>query len=190
MPIRIHLVRIGKKGSLDVIQKSPQERQKPHLPHMLVDWTVRFKFFDTYQSLMDKYKFPANNIYNVDETGMTKVQGSAAKILAMKGRSQVGCLTTAERGTLVTVVMCMNVTGSFVPPFIWPRKRMKAELMVFATQVVGRNLRYSVSGLSFCDIFWCFRWKWDLASKKGKWGGTSEGKDENGKMDVWCEVTR
>jgi len=71
------------------------------------------KFFDTYESLMDKYKFPANNIYNVDE-----------------GRRQVGCLTSAERGTSVTVVVCMNVTGSFVPPlFIWPRKRMKAELM-------------------------------------------------------------
>jgi len=29
-----------------------------------------------------------------------------------------------------------------------------------------------------------------LASKKGKRGGTSEGRDENGKMDVWCEVIR
>jgi len=30
----------------------------------------------------------------------------------------------------------------------------------------------------------------DLTCKKGKWGGTSEGRDENGKMDVWCEVIR
>jgi len=29
-----------------------------------------------------------------------------------------------------------------------------------------------------------------LACKKGKRGGTSEGRVENGKMDVWCEVTR
>jgi len=32
--------------------------------------------------------------------------------------------------------------------------------------------------------------RWDLACKKGKRGGTSEGRVENGKMDVWCEVTR
>ena len=28
-------------------------------------------------------------------------------------------------------------------------------------------------------------WKWDLARKKGKWGGTLSGRDENGEMDVW-----
>ena len=92
--------------------------------------TVVSKFFDVYEALVDKYQFPPQNIYNVDETGMTTVQGTGAKILAMKGRRQVGCLTSAERGQLVTVVVCMNVTGSFLPPFlIFPRQRMKAELM-------------------------------------------------------------
>lgn len=88
------------------------------------------QFFDVYEKLMDKYKFQPQNIFNVDETGMTTVQGTGAKILAMKGRRQVGCLTSAERGQLVTVVICMSVTGSFIPPFfIFPRTRMKAELM-------------------------------------------------------------
>src|SRR5688572_27487890 len=83
-----------------------------------------------YESLIDKNHFTPNNIYNIDETGMTTVQGTGAKILALKGRRQVGCLTSAERGQLVTVVACMNVTGLFVPPlFIFPRHRMKAELM-------------------------------------------------------------
>jgi len=29
-----------------------------------------------------------------------------------------------------------------------------------------------------------------VARKKGKWGGTSAGRDENGQMDVWHEATR
>lgn len=88
------------------------------------------KFFDMYEKLIDKHNFPPQNIFNVDETGMTTVQGNASKILALKGRRQVGCLTSAERGQLVTFVVCMSVTGTYIPPlFIFPRKRMKAELM-------------------------------------------------------------
>ena len=88
------------------------------------------QFFDMYETVTDNYQFPPQNIYNVDETGITTVQGNAGKVLAMKGRRQVGCLTSGERGQLVTVVVCMNVTGTFIPPlFIFPRKRMKAELM-------------------------------------------------------------
>ena len=48
----------------------------------------------------------------------------------MKGRRQVGAITSAEHGQLVTVEICMNATGSFVPPlFVFPRTRMKPELM-------------------------------------------------------------
>jgi len=48
----------------------------------------------------------------------------------MKERRQVGCLTSRERGQLVTVVVCMNATGTFILPlFIFPRKHMKAEIM-------------------------------------------------------------
>ena len=79
------------------------------------------QFFDMYETEIDKYQFLPQNIYNVDETGITTVQGNAGKVLAMKGRRQVGCLTSGERGQLVTVVVCMNVTGSFIPPlFIFP----------------------------------------------------------------------
>jgi len=65
------------------------------------------KFYDVYEDLLDKYHFQPQNIYNVDETGMTTVQGTGSEILAMIGRRRVGCLTSAERGQLVTVVVCM-----------------------------------------------------------------------------------
>ena len=88
------------------------------------------KFFDLLEPLIDQYKFPANNIYNVDETGISTVQGRPSKIIAKMWRRQVGSLVSAERDQLVIAVICMNVTGSFIPPlFIFPRVRMKDELM-------------------------------------------------------------
>lgn len=86
------------------------------------------KFFDNYKEYVDKYQFNANRIYNVDESGLSTVQ-RPQKILATVGRKQVGAITSAERGSNVTVVCCMN-TGSHVPPFmIFPRKNMKNELV-------------------------------------------------------------
>ncbi|XP_041459064.1 uncharacterized protein LOC121410818 isoform X2 [Lytechinus variegatus] len=88
------------------------------------------KFFDLLEPLMDKHKFPPNNIYNVDETGISTVQSKPSKVLAKTGRKQVGSLVSAERGQTVTVETCMSVTGSFIPPmFVFPRVRMKMELM-------------------------------------------------------------
>ncbi|KAJ8942016.1 hypothetical protein NQ314_010246 [Rhamnusium bicolor] len=44
--------------------------------------------------------------------------------------AKVGAISAAERGALVTNVMCMNAAGGFVPPlFVFPRKNMKAELL-------------------------------------------------------------
>lgn len=69
-------------------------------------------------------------MYNVDETGITTVQSKIARVITLKGKKQVGAVTAAERGALVTVVTCMNAAGGFVPPlFVFPRKNMKAELL-------------------------------------------------------------
>ena len=87
------------------------------------------QFFDFLESVMDEHKFSPQDIYNVDESGFTNVQGHMSKIIAQKGKKQVGALTAAERGTTVTVEICMSVTGSYIPPmFIFPRMRMKPEL--------------------------------------------------------------
>ena len=88
------------------------------------------KLFDLLEPLIDQYKFPANDIYNVDETGISAVQGTPTKIIAKMERQQVGILVSAERGQLVTAVICMSVTESYISPlFIVPRFRMKDELM-------------------------------------------------------------
>ena len=48
------------------------------------------KFFDLFEAMMDKYKFPPQRIFNCDETGITTVQDKPSKVLAKTGRRQVG----------------------------------------------------------------------------------------------------
>lgn len=80
-------------------------------------------FFDNLQTVLDRDRFEAKDIYNVDETGVTTVQ-KPNRVVARKGIRQVGALTSAERGTLVTVTVAINAIGNSVPPmFIFPRLR-------------------------------------------------------------------
>jgi hypothetical protein len=88
-------------------------------------------FFDKLASLLYKNhrRIPESNIYNVDETGFS-ICHKPQKILALKGKKQVGQLTSAEKGKNITVVCAVSAAGNYVPPaFIFPRVRMKDELM-------------------------------------------------------------
>ena len=73
------------------------------------------KFYTLLSSIIDTYKLQASQIYNVDETGITCVPKTQSKIVACRGRRQVGALTSAERGQTVTVEICMCAYGSFMP---------------------------------------------------------------------------
>ncbi|KAG8223060.1 hypothetical protein J437_LFUL002008 [Ladona fulva] len=82
------------------------------------------KFYDNLESTLSKSQFTPDRIFNADETGITTVQ-DPGKILATKGKKQVGSVTSWERGKLVTVMCAMSASGIFIPPlFIYPRKRM------------------------------------------------------------------
>ncbi|KAJ8983067.1 hypothetical protein NQ317_007109 [Molorchus minor] len=81
-------------------------------------------FFSNLELVYDKYKFTPDNIFNVDETGITVVQ-KPVKCLAPKGLKQLGYKTSAEREKNVTVICCCNAIGRYIAPmFIFPRKRM------------------------------------------------------------------
>ncbi|XP_066950693.1 uncharacterized protein [Macrobrachium rosenbergii] len=78
-------------------------------------------FFDNLQSVRDRYEFTPGNIWNMDETGVTTVQ-KPVKVVARKGSKQIGKMTSAERGTLVTVAIAVSAIGNAVPPFfVFPR---------------------------------------------------------------------
>lgn len=109
-------------------------------------------FYDLYEALLEKHKFSANNIYNVDETGITTVPNKPSKVLALRGKKQVGTLASAEKGTLVTVETCMNAVGNYMPPmFVFPRKKANPLLMDDAPP--GSFAAYHESGWITKDIF-------------------------------------
>ncbi len=48
------------------------------------------------------------------------------KIIATKGKHQVGAVTSGKRGTLVTIALAVNAQGNCIPPyFIFPRKKFQ-----------------------------------------------------------------
>lgn len=78
-------------------------------------------FFDNLQTVLHRHKFGPNDIYNVDETGVTTVH-KPSKVIAGRGIKQVGKMTSAERGTLVTLCCAVNAVGNSIPPFfVFPR---------------------------------------------------------------------
>lgn len=80
-------------------------------------------FYDNLQIVMDRDHFEPQDIYNVDETGVTTVQ-KPDRVVARRGTRQVGALTSAERGTLVTLAFAANALGNAIPPmFVFPRIR-------------------------------------------------------------------
>jgi len=57
----------------------------------------------------------------------------------------------------------------------------------------NKDIPLIVRGRLYSSCVWSsmlHAWKWDLAHKRWKWGGTSAGRDDNGQMDVWHEATR
>lgn len=87
------------------------------------------KFFNNLKQVFEKLKFRSDKIYNVDETALTTVQ-ETGKVIAMKGQKQVGQITSAERGTLITMCGAINANGNNIPPLlIFPRKYLKDHML-------------------------------------------------------------
>lgn len=83
------------------------------------------KFFDNLQSILEKYNIKSYDIWNMDETGVTTVQ-KPNKVIARRGFKQIGAVTSAERGSLVTLAVAVGGTGNTIPPFfVFPRVHFK-----------------------------------------------------------------
>jgi hypothetical protein len=82
-------------------------------------------FFDNLESAIKRHNIEPHDIWNMDETGVTTVQ-KPVKVVAKKGFKQVGAITSAERGTLVTIAAAVSAVGNSIPPFfIFPRVHFK-----------------------------------------------------------------
>nr|XP_015910854.2 MFS-type transporter clz9-like [Parasteatoda tepidariorum] len=81
------------------------------------------RFFNNLSNVYDRYEIKPQNVYNVNETCITTVQ-VPTKIVAKKGKKQVGAITSSERRTLVTCCVAVKATGNSIPPFlIFPRQK-------------------------------------------------------------------
>lgn len=111
-------------------------------------------FFNLLEKLVDEHKFTASRIFNMDETSHTVVQ-RPEKVVALKGKHQVGAISSCERGQNVTGVYAMSASGFYVPPMlIYARKRMK-EFLTFGAPP-GTLFRCQNKGWMDADSF--FEW--------------------------------
>ncbi|XP_067949445.1 uncharacterized protein [Watersipora subatra] len=86
-------------------------------------------FFDKLSDIMSRFKFAPQDIYNLDETGITTVQVSG-KVVSTTGKKQVGSTSSRERGELITMCCAISASGSHIPPFyIFLRVFMKQDFM-------------------------------------------------------------
>ncbi len=88
------------------------------------------QFFDNYRQVRLKYMFQPRNIYNLDECGIQTVH-KLTKVITDIGDKFVAKMTSAERGSLVTMVGIISATGRAVPPFlIFPRVKFNETTML------------------------------------------------------------
>ena len=92
---------------------------------MVFSKTNVMEFFDNYERALKSWKFTADRVYNIVETGKSIVV-QPPNIVAYTGMKQV-----SVRGTMTTVCMIINSVGNTVPPvFIFPRARLHDSLML------------------------------------------------------------
>lgn len=109
-------------------------------------------FFDLLENIVDENKLDALSIYNVDESGFSTVQKKCSKVLAKRGKHQIGALSSGERGVNTTLVVCTSASGDFVPPMIiFKRKRFHPALANGAPP--GSLIEVSDSGYINSELF-------------------------------------
>jgi hypothetical protein len=100
--------------------------------------TVVKQFLCLLLPLYDKYNLNSDNIYNVDETGISTVPSKQIKVFGLSGKRQVGGLSSAERSVLVTAEIYMSAFGNFVPMmFVFPRARENTEISRFTSLILS-----------------------------------------------------
>ncbi|XP_050298563.1 uncharacterized protein LOC126737631 [Anthonomus grandis grandis] len=110
------------------------------------------KFYELLKKICEEDKLTTTRIFNVDETGCSTVQRQCQKILAKKGKHQIGSISSGERGANTTVVCCASAAGQFVPPMIiFKRKRFQEELSLGAPP--GSIVTISDTGYISSDLF-------------------------------------
>lgn len=80
-------------------------------------------FFSNLSSLFQQHNFQAKDVWNADETTIATAQAPDHNTHS-HGKKQMGAVTSAQRGSLVTLALAVNAVGNYIPPhFVFPRKK-------------------------------------------------------------------
>lgn len=81
-------------------------------------------FFDNYVKVIKNIpNFNQTDIWNLDEMGLTTAH-TPNRVVSRRGRKQIGRITSAERGEIVSMALAINASGYRAPPYlIFPRTR-------------------------------------------------------------------
>ncbi|XP_055641843.1 uncharacterized protein LOC129778764 [Toxorhynchites rutilus septentrionalis] len=109
-------------------------------------------FYDLLEEALKDPKLTPDRVLNADETSVCTVPPKKSKVAALKGKKQVGGITSAERGETATAVMCMSATGQHLSPFfIFLRMRMHEALKKGASR--GSKFACNASCYMMVEIF-------------------------------------
>ena len=87
-------------------------------------------FFNNLTEVHHRHHYGPEDIYNVDETSLITEQ-KHVKVIASKRTRQIRRMTSAERGTLVTVSCAVNAVGNTIQPlFVFPRVDFKSHMLI------------------------------------------------------------
>lgn len=113
------------------------------------------EFFDNLSQLYERHNFllTPTSIYNMDETGVKTSASKPPKLISVKGKKQVGVISSAEKGELTTIICCVNAAGSFVPPAFIFGKRKKVGERMLDSGPIGSKGWCSDSGWINAEIF-------------------------------------
>jgi len=85
------------------------------------------KFVDIFEPVLGN--FSSHRLFTYEDKGLIVVQHKLCKVISLKGKRSIS-LSSAERGSLVTIVTCMNTTVTYVPLLlVFPRSNVNTELL-------------------------------------------------------------
>lgn len=116
------------KINKNLLLESLKNHQLPELLRLISIMSIHF--FKLPIELCDKFHITPDRIFNVDEMVDTIVKNKPSKDLRCKGKKQVVPLSSVERGTPTTAVICFSAAVQYILPLMmFSRVRHNTELV-------------------------------------------------------------
>ena len=111
-------------------------------------------FYNEVQRVIAAFEFTDEDVWNLDETGVTAQGKTAGKVIAEKGAQTAGMKRSNVREN-VSLLVAINAAGKSLPPlYIFKGKKLNKEWVVGAPA----SSRFTTSDTSFINSDVFFEW--------------------------------